>query len=214
MSKGVLFDMDGFFVDAEEYIAKAAIKMFDDLGVKVKKEDFTPFIGAGEDRYVGGVAEKYGVKKNLEELKARTYELYGEIVKNKLEPLEGVEEFIKKCREKGLKMAVATSADEIKMNINLDEIGFPRDHFDATVNGLEIENKKPDPGIFLLAAKKIGLSPGECLVVEDAVNGVKAAKKAGAKCLALTTSFRREDLSDADWIAENLASVPPEALNW
>jgi len=214
MIKGVLFDMDGVLVDTERYICEAAVKMFAERGVKVKEEDFIPFVGAGENRYVGGVAEKYGVKEDINIIKARTYEIYGQIVKGRLQPLEGVREFIKKCKAKGLKLAVATSADRIKMEINLSEIGLPEDTFDATINGLEVERKKPFPDIFINASKKLGLDAKDCLVVEDAVNGVEAAKAAGAHVLGLTTSFTPAELHKADWTAPNLAFAPEEAISW
>src|SRR5450759_1330978 len=114
MIKGVLFDMDGVLVDSEPFICKAAIMMFSELGVKVMPEDFLPFVGMGENRYIGGVAESYGVNVDIEQVKARTYEIYGIIVRNKLSALPGAYEFISKCRKKGFKLALATSADRVK----------------------------------------------------------------------------------------------------
>jgi beta-phosphoglucomutase len=203
--KGILFDMDGVLVDSEKFICEAAIRMFAEQNIHVKPEDFLPFVGTGEGRYLGGVAEKYGYKMDPERDKARTYDIYAGIVKEKLEPLPGVKEFIALARKKGLKLAVATSADKVKMEINLHEIGIPSSAFDATINGLEVVNKKPDPEIFLKAASKIGLKPEDCVVVEDAINGVKAAKAAGCRCLALTTSFSAELLTEADWIVKDLS---------
>ncbi len=214
MIKGVLFDMDGVLVDSEEYIAKAAVEMFRREGLLVKEVDFIPFVGKGEDRYLGGVAEKYDFPINIVEAKKKTYRIYGELVDGRISPLPGVLDFIDKARAKGLKLAVATSADRIKMEINLRNIGIPKDVFDATVNGLEIPRKKPYPDVFVKAAEKVGLKPKECLVVEDAVSGVEAAKRAGSKCLALTTSFSREELDGADWFANTLADAPDECLEW
>lgn len=214
MIKGVLFDMDGVLLDSEQFICEAAIKMFKEYSVNAQPEDFIPFVGAGENKYIGGVAEKYGVTEDVQKLKARTYDIYNEITHGKLQPLDGAVKFIQQCKEKGLKTAVATSADHIKLKINLREIGVPEETFDATVNGLEVENKKPHPDIFIKAAERLGLSPQACLVVEDAVNGVEAAKRAGAKCLALTTSFSERELSEADWIASSLNNAPVDALNW
>jgi HAD superfamily hydrolase (TIGR01509 family) len=215
MIKGVIFDMDGVLVDSEAFICEAAVKMFAEMGYTVQPDDFLPFVGTGENRYVGGVAEKYGVPNfDTEKSKARTYQIYGEIVKGRLEPLAGVNEFISKARARGLKLAVASSADAVKVEINLREIGLSPETFDAVINGLDVERKKPSPDIFLLAAKKLGLSATECLVVEDAVNGVEAAKSAGAKCLALTKSFSADELAGADWFAPNLAGAPDECLEW
>lgn len=200
--------MDGVLVDSERFICQAAIRMFAEHGLTVQPEDFTPFIGAGEDRYIGGVAEKYGYPIQLPGDKERTYEIYGEIVHGRLEPLEGARDFIRKAREAGLKLAVASSADRVKVNINLNEIGLPPDTFDAIVSGSDVHKKKPDPTIFLEAARRLDLPPDACLVVEDAVNGVEAGKAAGMRCLGITSTFSPEDLKQADWTAPNLAKAP------
>jgi len=213
--RAVIFDVDGVLCDSEPFIGEAAIRMFEERhGIKVKIEDFLPFVGAGENRYLGGVAEKYRFPFDVERDKARTYEIYGETVKGRLEPLPGVHEFIGRCRRRGLKLALATSADEVKMLVNLREIGVPLETFDAVAHGLEVEHKKPSPDIFLMAAKKLGVPAGHCLVVEDAINGVAAAKAAGARCLALLTVFPPEKLTRADWIAPSLAEAPDDVLDW
>lgn len=214
MIDGVIFDMDGVLVDSERFICEAGIRMFAEKGIKVKEEDFVPFVGMGENRYLGGVAEKHGVQLDIVKDKARTYEIYLEIIHGRLEPLPGVHEFIQRCRERKLKLAVASSADAVKVIGNLKEIGLAMASFDAVINGNDVERKKPHPDIFLTAAKTMGADPTRCLVVEDAVSGVAAAKAAGSKCLALTTSFTREQLSGADWFGSTLADAPKAALEW
>jgi HAD superfamily hydrolase (TIGR01509 family) len=214
MIEAVLFDMDGVLVDSEEYINQAAIQFFSENGLDVKPEDFEPFIGAGENRYIGGVAEKYGLNIEIEQAKKRTYEIYEQIVSNNLSPLEGVMEFIEKAKKRKLKLAVATSADEVKMKINLKESGIDEALFDTLVNGSQIDRKKPDPEIYLKAAKQLGVDPKKCLVVEDAVNGVEAAKAAGSKCVAVQTSFSASQLAQADWIFESLSDVTKDVFEW
>lgn len=206
--------MDGVLLESEEYINRAGVELFREKGYAVRPEDFLPFTGMGEDRYLGGVAEKYGIPFDVEKDKRRAYAIYAELVHGHLDPLPGVMDFIDRCRKRGLRLAVATSADRIKMEINLEEIGLPEDTFDATVNGLEIQDKKPAPDIFIRAAEKIGLDPSQCLVIEDAVSGVDAAKTAGSMVLALTTTFSARDLHGADWIASTLAEVPDDVLDW
>jgi HAD superfamily hydrolase (TIGR01509 family) len=214
MMKAVLFDMDGVLLDSEEYICRAGIMMFKEKGYEVSPEDFQEFTGMGENRYLGGVAQKHGIPFELEKDKARTYAIYGEIVAGKLKPFEGVVEFIEKCRSRGLKLAVASSADPPKVTINLEEIGIPSSTFGTVVTGLDIEHKKPSPDIFLKAAANLGVDARECLVIEDAVSGVSAGKAAGARVLALTTSFSAEELKRADWIAGLLNEVGDEVLDW
>ena len=211
--RGVIFDMDGVLCDSESFICEAACRLFAErYQLAVQPEDFVPFVGTGENRYLGGVAEKYGVRLDIEEDKRRTYEIYLDIIRGRLQPLAGVHEFLAACRRAGLRVAVATSADRVKMEGNLAEIGLPPAAFDACVTGSDIERKKPHPDIFLLAAERLGLPPGECLVVEDAPNGVHAAKAARSLCLGLTTSFSEAQLraAGADWIAPDLAHVPPD----
>jgi HAD superfamily hydrolase (TIGR01509 family) len=203
--KAILFDMDGVLVDSEEYIFEAAQLMFAEHGVQVKPEDALPFVGTGENSYITGIGRANGFEVEIERDKARTYQIYGEITHGKLKSLPGTDTFIQQCRQRGLKLAVASSADRVKIEINLREIGVPAGTFDAIVSGEEVERKKPFPDIYLLAAEKVGVSPGECLVVEDAVSGVAAAKAAGARCLALTSSFPAGKLSAADQIVDSLA---------
>lgn len=214
MIKAVLFDMDGVLLESEEFINRAGVLMFREKGFEVHPDDFLPFTGMGEDRYLGGVAEKYNIPFDVAQDKRRTYEIYGELVHNNIDPLPGVLDFIEKCKSKGLRIAVATSADLVKMEINLKEINLPVSTFDATVNGLEINHKKPSPDIFLKAAERTGTDPADCLVVEDAVSGVEAGKSAGAKVLALTTTFSAAELGHADWIAKDLSEAPDAVLNW
>lgn len=209
--RGIIFDMDGVLCDSEPFICAAARKMLAErYDLTVKPEDFAPFVGTGEDSFLSGPAEKYGRRLNLPADKERTYEIYLEIIKGKLKPLAGVKDFIGACRRNKTKMAVATSADRVKMNGNLVEIGIPPESFDALVCGNEVANKKPNPEIFLLAAGKLHLPAENCLVIEDAPSGLKAAKSAGMRALGLTTSFSADVLTSAgaDWTAPDLAHLP------
>lgn len=212
---GVIFDMDGVLCDSEAFICEAAVRMFQErYGITARPEDFVPFVGAGENRYLGGVAEKHGVALDIDADKRRTYEIYLEIIRGRLQPLRGAKEFVAECRRRGLRLAVATSADRVKLDGNLREIGIPAESFDALVDAGDVVHKKPDPEAFLLAAKRLGLPPRKCLVVEDAPNGIRAAKFAGSDCLGVTSSFPAALLTaaGADWTAPDLASVPEDLL--
>jgi HAD superfamily hydrolase (TIGR01509 family) len=213
--RGVIFDMDGVLVDSEPFICEAAMRMFETTyGQVVKREDFAPFVGAGEDRFIGGVAAKYGVTLSMPRDKFRTYEIYLDIIRGKLDPLPGAVAFVQLVKSRGLKSAVATSADRVKMEGNLREIKLSPADFDAIVTGDDVARKKPDPEIFLLAAARLNCPPAECLVIEDAPNGIAAAKAAGCRCLGLTSSFAEPTLHDAgaDYVAANLSNVPPEIV--
>jgi beta-phosphoglucomutase len=205
--RGVIFDMDGVLTDSEPLINAAAIAMFKEKGLVVQPSDFLPFVGAGENRYIGGVAEKYRFPLDLPAAKRRTYEIYLELVPTQLKAFAGAAELIRACRQAGLRLAVASSADEVKIVANLRQIGLPPNTWDAVVAGDDVAAKKPAPDIFLSAAAKLGLTALQCVVVEDAVNGVQAAKAAGMRCVAVARTFPAAHLQNADLVRQDIAAV-------
>jgi HAD superfamily hydrolase (TIGR01509 family) len=205
--RAVIFDMDGVLTDSEPLINAAAIAMFKELGLEVRPEDFLPFVGAGEDRYIGGVAEKHRFPLDLPAAKRRTYEIYLQLVPKRLRAFPGAPELVAACRRAGLRVAVASSADRVKIAANLGQIGLPLETWDAAVVGEEVVVKKPAPEIFLSAAARLGLAPEQCVVVEDAVNGVQAAKAAGMRCVAVAQTFAPEQLRAADLVRPNIGAM-------
>ncbi|MBO4264493.1 MAG: HAD-IA family hydrolase [Clostridia bacterium] len=207
--EAVLFDMDGVLVDSEYTMASAAIAALSEWGASAVHEDFVPYIGAGEDKFVGCVAEKYGLKYELE-MKDRAYEIYGEMIEKHSIAFPNVKKVFETLKKSGVKMAVCSSADAVKVKYNLRSIGFDRDYFDAVLTGSDVKRKKPFPDIFLLAAKNVGAEPENCIVVEDAVNGILAAHNANMASFAVTTSFDRETLIEKtkpDYIGDDIIEL-------
>ncbi|KAJ4817125.1 Haloacid dehalogenase-like hydrolase family protein [Rhynchospora pubera] len=196
----VLFDMDGVLCNSEELSRLAAVDVFADLGVAVTTEDFVPFMGMGEAIFLGGVAKVKGLTDlTPDDLKKRFFEIY---LNKYAKPNSGIGfpgalELIKECKEKGLKVAVASSADRIKVDANLSAAGLPLSLFDAIVSADAFENLKPAPDIFLAASKLLDVDPSECLVIEDALAGVQAASAAKMRCIAVTTTLSEEALGQA-----------------
>ena len=214
MIQGVIFDLDGVLADSEPFICQAAIAMFAEHGVETRPEDFLPWVGTGENSYLGNVAKQYGFDLNLERDKARTYELHAEFIAGKLRPLPGALSFISKCRNAGLIVGLATSSDRKKMNDVLQEIGLPATSFDAIVNGLDVQRPKPHPDSFLEAARRLDLPPESCLVVEDSRSGLAGGLAAGCRVLGLCTTNTAEDMKDAHWVAKDLSEATDDVLNW
>jgi HAD superfamily hydrolase (TIGR01509 family) len=208
----VIFDMDGVLTDSEPLINAAAVAMFREKGLVVQPADFLPFVGTGEDRYIGGVAEKYGFPLDLKAAKKRTYEIYLSYVPHRLEPFPGACELGRACRKAGLKVAVASSADEVKIHANLQKIGLPPESWEVVVTGEDVMAKKPAPEIFLKAAARLSTAEANCVVVEDAVNGVQAAKAAGMRCVAVAQTFPANHLRAADLVRASIADITLEDL--
>jgi HAD superfamily hydrolase (TIGR01509 family) len=205
--RAVIFDMDGVLADSEPLINAAAIAMFREKGLDVQPDDFLPFVGAGEDRYIGGVAEKYQFPLDVPQAKKRTYEIYLDLVPAQLEAFPGVHKLVRTCRQAGLRVAVASGTDQIKVMASLQKIGLPEESWDAVVSGNDVKQNKPAPDIFLSAARKLEVAPVDCVVVEDSVNGVRAAKAAGMRCVAVAQTFPAGRLHEADVVRDSIAEL-------
>ncbi|XP_068662112.1 protein SUPPRESSOR OF QUENCHING 1, chloroplastic [Aristolochia californica] len=196
----VLFDMDGVLCDSEELSRRAAVDLFAEMGVSVSTEDFVPFMGTGEANFLGGVASVKGIKGfDPEVAKQRFFEIY---LNKYAKPDSGIgfpgaHELIMQCKQNGLKVAVASSADRIKVDANLAAAGLPLSMFDAIVSADAFDNLKPAPDIFLAASKNLAVPPCECVVIEDALAGVQAAKAAKMRCIAVKTTLSEEALAQA-----------------
>ncbi|MGI6495964.1 MAG: HAD family hydrolase [Kiritimatiellia bacterium] len=208
--RGVLFDMDGVLCDSEPFIREAARAMFRERhGVDIPDEAFYPFVGMGENRFLGGPAEERGIPFDPIADKARCYELYLELIRDRMPPMNGAHDFARACLDRGCRLAVASSADFVKVSGNIAQIGMAEGFFDAVVDGTMVTRHKPAPDLFLLAAGRLGLPPEHCLVIEDAPAGLQAARTAGCRALGILSSFDGQTLRDAgaDWVAQDLADA-------
>jgi beta-phosphoglucomutase len=205
--QAVLFDMDGVLTDSEPLICESAVRMFHEFGLQVKPSDFLPFVGTGEDRYLGGVAEHYGFAVDIPKAKQRTYEIYLELVPARLHAFPGARELVLACQSSGLRIALVSSADWVKINANLRKIGLPPELWDAVITAEDVQRKKPAPDLFLAAAARLQLPPSACVVVEDAINGIAAAQAAQMRCVAVAQTFPANKLSQADLVRPTVRDV-------
>jgi beta-phosphoglucomutase len=210
--QAVIFDMDGVLTDSEPLICESAMAMFRELGLTVQAADFAPFVGTGENRYLGGVAEKYGQTIDLMAAKRRTYEIYLDLVPLRLKSFPGAVDLVKACRLAGFKTAVGSSADLIKVHANLVHIGLAPAGWSAVVTAEDVTRRKPDPDLFLKAAERMRVDPGACVVIEDAPSGIRAARAAGMRCVAVAQTFPASALTDADRVVARIAELRCEDL--
>lgn len=211
----VVFDMDGVLCDSEPFIAEAAAEMLRRrYGITVAREDFLPFVGTGESRFISGAAAAHGVTVDLAVDKPLTYELYLELIPGRLRPVPGIHAFLGTLRAAGLGLALATSADRRKLEGNLAAIALPESTFDVVLTAEHVSRTKPDPEVFLVAAERLGVPAARCLVAEDARNGVLAACAAGCAALGITTTLPPGVLEEAGAFATapDFEAVPGEVL--
>lgn len=193
--KAILFDMDGVLIESEFLMRSSAIQALADYGVEACHEDFYEFTGMGEDRFVGGVAEKHG-KAYVTAMKDLAYDYYGQRVKAEAHIPEGVKEMLQELHGKGIVLAVCSAADLRKVRYNIQAIGVDETLFCALVTGSDVERKKPFPDIYLEGARRIGMDPKDCLVVEDAISGIEAAHAAGMDAVGIPSTFTPAQLQE------------------
>lgn len=193
--KAILFDMDGVLIESEYLMRASAIRALADYGMQAQHEDFVEFTGMGEDRFVGGVAEKHGLVYKTE-IKELAYDYFGQRVKEEANVPAGVKEMLETLHNKDLVLAVCSAADLRKVRYNLQAIGVDENIFSALVTGSDVARKKPFPDIYLEGARRIGMEPKDCLVIEDALSGIQAAHAAGMDAVGVPTTFSKEELSE------------------
>lgn len=210
---GLIFDVDGVIADTEAVNARASIKIFADLlGVEgVVRKDFEAGLGRGAEEYVKAGARVHGLELTEEQIKKATQvrqEYFLKILSQEpLPPFPGVLELMDKTmKEKNFRLAIATSSTLEKSRAVLEAANVPYRKM-VYINGDHVKNKKPDPELFLLAAERMGIEPANCVVIEDAPNGVQAAKAAGTKCIAVTNSTNAENLCEADLVCDSLEQI-------
>ena len=215
MQWAMIFDVDGVVADTEALNARASVLMFEQLySTRVQPDDFREFVGTGDERYVEGVAEKYGVSINTAAAVERRRENFFILLENEpLPAMAGVLELVAAARDADdCLVAIATSGNKNKQFPVIDGTGLQRVWFDAVITGDDVTRKKPDPQIYVVTAKRLGIAPARCVVFEDAPAGVAAAKTAGMLCVAVTSSVDAGKLEAADLVVDSLAQVDMDGL--
>ncbi len=215
---GLIFDVDGVIADTEAVNAQASIEMFEELfGLNgVKRRDFEAGLGRGAAAYVRAAAKVHGLKltdKQVEDATKMRQEKFLAMLENQpLPAFAGVLELMQAATARGdFSLAIATSSTRQKSQAVLKSAQVPYRQM-TYITGSDIKHKKPDPELFLTAARQAGVDPRRCVVIEDAPNGVAAAKAAGCKCIAVTNSTTAEKLTDADLVVDSLAEVNIERV--
>lgn len=190
--EAVIFDMDGVIYDTEAFYLKHWIQVFNEFGYKMTKEVYVNAMGRGRKKVKEYFKSIYGDNLPIDEMYKIKDKLLFDAVRNKEVPLkDGAIELLEFLKSKNIKTALATSAKRERLDIQLDGSPIVK-YFDAIVCGDDVVNSKPDPEIFLKAAKLIDSDPTKSIVIEDSEAGIKAAHDGGIIGLHV------EDLKEAD----------------
>ncbi len=210
--RAVIWDMDGVIADTAPYHFKAWQKVFRERGVNFTEDDFRHNFGQRNDTIINNALGERIPESEMEAIAQEKEQTYRELARQNIKPLPGAIRLIKSLREHKIKIALASSAPMENIRLVTQELGIA-DSFHAIVTGREVTEGKPSPQGFLLAAKKLGVEPRHCIVIEDALAGVAAAKRAGMHCIAVTNTHPRESLKEADFIVDTLEEVTVDDLD-
>jgi len=204
MIKAVIFDLDGVIVDTAHYHFIAWKRLAKELGIHFTEQENEQLKGVSRMRSLEIILELGNLllsQEEMEKLATKKNQWFVDYI-NAMKPDEifpNVKEMIQNIRANGIKVALASSSKNADTVLTLLDI---KNLFDVIVDGTMIRNTKPDPEIFLLAARKLNLPPSECLVFEDAEAGVEAAVAAGMKCIGVGSP---QQLSKADVVVSKTA---------
>ena len=208
--KAVLFDMDGLMVDTESLSTEAFINSAKAQGYNMTKEETLKVLGFTKANiYQFWIDYFQGTNVDGKKLVDDHYE-YIENVLYTVGPekMPYVEELLKYLRENNYNIAVASSSDTADIKNNLEKTKLEK-YIDEIASGAEVENGKPDPDVFLLAAERLGVDAKDCLILEDSKAGIKAGKASGAMVFMVPDMFTvdKECEDTADRILTNLGEV-------
>lgn len=215
--KAVIWDMDGVLTDTNEFHFRAwreIYRRFSDDRQPLARSRFEAVFGMRNEETIPRLfGADYSSAASIETISLEKEFLFRELIHGRLEPLLGVLFWLTYFQDHDRRQAVASSAPKLNVDAILSELHL-EPYFAAILSGEESPRlpSKPAPDIFLEAAHRLGVIPAQCLVIEDSLVGVQAAKAAGMICLAVTTTHPASELTAADWVIDDFTTLSPKAM--
>lgn len=204
-ARGLLWDLDGVIVSSGHFHYLAYREALSPLGIELDEERYrTQLFGKRNDDIVREVLGPRADPHEIQRLASRKEEAFRRLVKGNVRALPGAEELLRRARTEGMRQCIVTSTPRANVDLILGELGIG-DLVDAIVAEEDVKRGKPDPEGFLLGAKRLELAPADCVVLEDAPEGIAAGKAAGMRCIGVATTRPRAMLADADLVVDLLA---------
>jgi len=208
--EGVILDMDGTLIESTEADFLAWKWLFADYNRSFTFQEYMPLLGIKSADVIQARLDLQG--DELKNALQRKMNYFKEVVANNgIRTVPFAEAFLKSLKNYHVQIALATSSRREKMGLLMEKVGLLK-YFDVIITGEEVQRGKPAPDIFIHAARTMLLNADKCVVIEDAVNGVAAAKNAGMKCIAITTTHSADQLRQADMVIDTFENA--NFQNW
>jgi HAD superfamily hydrolase (TIGR01509 family) len=201
--KAILWDLDGVLVNSMDFHYRAYSEVLSQRGVKLSREQYLKeMIGLRNytilRRVLGDLPDE-----EIMRLAEQKEEVFRRLVRGQVKPLPGAAELVRLARDGGIKQAIVSSTPRANIELMLQSLGL-YECFEVVVGEEDAERGKPDPEGFIVAASRLGIAPADCVVIEDAPEGIAGGKAAGTRCIGVSTTRPAEKLSQADLVVESL----------
>jgi beta-phosphoglucomutase family hydrolase len=210
----IIFDMDGVIVDNHQFHLKSWLQFFEEHGVSMSEKEYKQKVNG---RTMGEILPKIlgrdMTKEEIRELGGQKEAKYREMYRPHIKPAEGLPQFLEELIKNETPFAVATSAPPENVKFTLENTGL-RERFTTIIDDTMVSKGKPDPEVYLTAAKALDMPPERCIVFEDAILGIQSGKNAGMKVVGVATTHSREELEaeDTDYVMDDFSGLTLEKL--
>jgi HAD superfamily hydrolase (TIGR01509 family) len=209
-NRGVIWDMDGVLVDTGDLHYDAWCQALPEFGLIMPYDHFRDTFGMNNRGVLTSLLGRTPEPELLARISDSKESAFRRLARGNVDVLPGVREWLGGLKDAGYKQAIASSAPQANIDVLVEALGL-RNFFQALVSGVDLPGK-PDPATFLKAAAVIAVPPDRCVVVEDATAGVEGARRAGMKCIAVTTTNPAAALARADIVVERLDALAPDTF--
>ena len=206
--KAVLFDMDGVVVDSEPYHIQAMREvLLEEMELDIPSEEIGGFCGLNYEEKIEIIFKKRNLNADIDSLRKKTNERYIQLIKDRIYPKDGLIDLLERLLSENIKISLVTASNRKQTEIIVNRTGTSK-YWAFIITGDDVIKRKPDSECYIKAKNKLGLEPKECVVIEDSIPGIEAAKGAGMFCIAIPNDYvKGQDFSKADIIVNSLKEI-------
>ncbi len=198
----VIFDMDGVIVDNYAFHQQAWSVFCANHGISWKDDFRSRIFGSTNKEHFRAFFGRELLDTEIDRYEIEKEQIYRELYRSHIKPVEGLEKFLEQVKEKLIPLALATSSPRVNVDFVLSQTGL-RGYFPLILDATSVIHGKPDPEVYLKTAKMLHFETSLCIVIEDSIPGIKAAKAAGMRVIGISTSLKKDELTEADLIIED-----------